>query len=1096
MTKVIKRRKSSHAIPFLIGFLCGFLFFVCMTISVFIYAYYGASINTVENMLGKPIIEGENYTYLKTMSINDIVKTFTKMDKLSIDNIEKGFQISFDENLLGFDINQLDKYVKEYSEYESIKEIGLTSLPSVMQNFAENVSTNSLLEILNEFGIYDATKTLNDLKLDELSVILNEYLQGKKIIDFPVKELPKTMLNLSKEITLSKVIETLFNYDINIENELNKLNLDGKTIINALKKIFEDNNSIYDTIKDYENQILAKELSYILGIEKNIMQFMPILDLTKVSKLNEFLANNLSNLVIEDLIKADDTIIINIDSQILSENKGLTICDYAKLCNSNALVKDIITGKGIFNIHQIKNAKISDLNKKETYSQITLSQLALENIVSISPSSLLFDLLDKTLQELEDNIIAQNENLVYYLTFKTGILYQPNVYTLKIKDLFNIENIYNSILLNFSINDIDRFNLNLFNSGILSKLDKSLTVKEFLSGDLEIILRGITVGDIVGKTKEDFSGIMKSIYDIYVTELIYGDTLDAVGDIYIGEILELEKDNNGDFYDPQNNTSQILINLSSKTINDLISNLDNIKVGEILGLKFNKDINDFDKNENVQEFLYNLRNLTIGDLTIDLSNTLKKIEIGYLLGFEKEDNKYIFDEKTKLIIKNISYLTLDEILNDTESLLKIVKMEDIFELIPNLPNGIKEKLKSYSLYNIKTDLDSILNVVTVEDLFSSEFTSETEKLLLAIKDFTLKELIDDPTAKIYSIKIGDILYGDNSSSLYKALSEKTFGDLINNLEEIVNDITVAQFLDLKDENSDGIYDTTNKLVLAFANTKIGELTTKMETLTIGEVLGLKDTNLNGIYEKQENIETSNLILSLASTKVNELESKINSMTIGEALGLNDENNNGVYEQIENENQSVLILQIAPLKITELSGDNLQTKLNCIKLGEFLQLDYDDENDKYLNSKNLHNMLFKMSNYTLNEIQQENTLNDIVQTLTIQDIFTNELTGIMSKIDNQTTIASLDTSINNLKVLDLFPLEEGQTYTGILALINDQAQNITISNLNTLQIDITTYTMKELKEIGLISYGNDFKFENYTIQEIIELVNNSGIIPEK
>ncbi len=137
------------------------------------------------------------------------------------------------------------------------------------------------------------------------------------------------------------------------------------------------------------------------------------------------------------------------------------------------------------------------------------------------------------------------------------------------------------------------------------------------------------------------------------------------------------------------------------------------------------------------------------------------------------------------LLQYLNYLTIGYIRNDTDSVLKSLRIGDIIDTNDPDVADILKALKDSTLDSIGEDINSIP--------FGDMFEPGDSKLLNAIKDFTLENMDEN----IDSLKLGDILSEEDKqdNQLIQALDAR--GCTIGNIGTALDQLTVGELLDVK-----------------------------------------------------------------------------------------------------------------------------------------------------------------------------------------------------------------------------------------------------------------------------------------------------------
>lgn len=1043
MTKYIKPRKQAKIFTFIFGFMTGFVSFALIIAIVAYTAFYGLTIQHVENFTGGTIIQdGTGYSFVKTLTLSDIVSSVMKASKS-----EEGFSIQSLSEALGeditidlgailpkdIDVELLNGYINDYTDYKRIEDVPFDKLPSVLADFVKEVTIKDIIEIAKMAKI-DLEKYYEEYKLgnfDDLITYISNNADITSLKDLKALNVPSAVMDIITYARINDVIEILNGYmgedkvyqivDEMLEKFYLEYSLDEiKSITQSIISVFGENASVWDTLKDV-NLLFNAEIKTLLNIKNedtSVMQFLPILKKDTLADLGYVLNKYVANLKINSLENIED---IKLSTQVVFDNTDSLYVigqgDYKDLTISAVIISE----KSIFALEDVKNKTFEDFNKEEVtiFNNVKLKELVEKGII-VNKDNILDDFLDKTLAEISETEGADQITIRDILAVRTGILYNPNIYNGTITDLLN------SNYMNIRISDINNFGIGFDTSenseaaGVIAKLPKDATIRDIMNLDVNTVFKNLTVEDIITSGGKTYEGFITNLYKIKITDFFnkgllgcfegtgvtIGDMLSiseqtagmlgAVKDIklenlkedidkiYIGDLLsglnvnpdfDPENPDSKKYVKDNNDSADIMLTLANYRITELVTVLSSeAKLGDIL--KLEKDENDKFVSEN--KVLLAIADFTLNDLTS--SNKLSTLEIGSILGLEKDENgKYISDNKTLLAFADFT-------------------LEDF----------------------TKTNKLNTLQIGTILGLEKDEQGNyiSTNGTLLAIADFTIDDFTK--TNKLNSLEIGKILglnkdengkyTGANKTLL--AIADFTIDDLAKTNK--LDDLKIGDLLGLtKDENG---YTGANKTILAIADFTISDLKSsdKINTLKIGELLGLnKDENGNYVSDNK----TLEAIADFTITELKSAET-LNSLKIGTLLGLNkDENGNFV-------SANKTIQAIADFTINELK---MQDTLNTLKIGALLGLDKDSEGNYISTDKTLN----AIANFTIEDL----TKNGKLKTLKIGAILgldKDENGKYVS--DNKTLQAIAEKTLDELTADDSF---DNLTIAEIVGLNKDE-----------------------------------------------------------
>ena len=1117
MTKYIKPRKQSKFLAFTFGFLTGFVSFVLVVICFAYFAFYGLTIREFENFTGDVIIEEESgLTFLKDITLKDVVTSLK-----TVSSSGNGFSIAALEEALGedieinldsilpsnIDVSKIEGYLKDYTEYQSIKDVPVEKLGTVLSDFLKKVTFGDVFEIL-EMASIDLDSYYQQYGVENFDELINYITQGdsSSLKDLQVLETPeiiKDLINLSRISDAIQIINGYMGddkvYEL-ITEKLNSFNLDYsmsevKEIVDSITGVFGENASIVQTVKNL-SLIFTEKISTLLAM-KNLtsLQALPFLKTDLLVDFNDILNTYFSGLTMKDITITEN---VTLDASLDCDDNTTLLSIANGDLKDKKIGEIILANEGIFSIQAVKDAKFSSLAQENVtiFDSVTISELIEQNIIQIQDETLKNAISNKTLGELSNEDSAINTLLLKDLfTFRTGLLYNPRIYDSSIQLLLTQNYIYVRMSdlndLGFTF-DTDESEEN--EAGLLTTLPKNTSIKDVMNLDFNKIFKDKTLKDILESGGQTYEGFISLLYDIKVTDLLNKNLLDCFenSDLTLGDILGGTEMDSG-----------LLNCLNDIKIYTLKEDINNIKIGDVLGLNVNTNYDSQDpsskkyvkdNNPDSADIMINFANYKIMEIKDLLSSDAT---LGDLLGFEKDEHgNYIGDNKTLLALGK---LKLDEIM-DPESGVFSLKLGELlgFETdgIGNFVSDNKTllALANYSLNDLmKTETISSLKVGDLLGLDKDSQTNEyicENKSILAIADFTISDLTEEGTFNnivigellgltkdtqtdkfvsdnktlqaianftisdltkadaFNSLKIGDLLGVDENGSndILNAISQKTIGDFTN--PDTLNNMTIGEILGIEDDNP-------NQALVAIRGIKLGSLgeTTAFDGIVLGDLLGIDENTNNEILKALKNKTIGDL--SDPNT--------LNNMTIGELLG------------VTNDTENKALVALKDIKIGELSGENA---FDSILIGDILGIDENSDNQ----------ILKAIAKKTLGELSDPDTLNDmeVGQLFGLAYDETNGYSG-----DNPALVAIAKIKIGDLTQEGAF---DNVVIGELLGLSKDEKGNYNDSNavLNT----IAKYTFKQLTDgttiyslkVGeLLGYTEDSNGDFYKLNELQEKI---------
>ena len=1022
MTKYIKPRRQSKFLSFLCGFLTGFVSFILIVVCVGFFAFYGLTIKDVENFTGSPIIENDSgFSFVKNLTLNEIVSSISKASKseegFSISSIQKALGEDIDINLglilpSNIDVEKIDKYFSDYTEYNGVKDVPIDKLPKALTDVIKNITYNDVMDIAKMASL-DLEKYYKDFGLENFDALIEYVCNNEEIKSIKDLKVMNTPAILSDIITLARVndvINLVNSYSDNkdkvyqvINEMLTSFKMDYsieeiKQTIESVTNVFGENASVLNTIKNI-SLLFNENIDKVLGIEnKNMLQFIPFTNEQSLQELNSVLNTYFPDLLVNDLHYAQ---IVNINGNLIYDEKT-KLSDVGKGELKDLKIGDLISvNSGIFSLDKISSASFSDLAQENVkiFDNITLRELQDKNIIDISKANLTEDYLDKTLLELESLEEIKDIKISQILNFRIGLLYNPRVYSSSISGFLG------GSYLSIRLSDLKNLGIE-FNTtegegeeGFLTKLPLNTTIKDIMNLDVNKIFKDTTVKELITSGGNQYAGVITALYDIKIVDLFNKNLLDCFENTHvtIGDILGSEGMDNG-----------ILSSFKDIEIYNIKSDINKLRIGDVIGgLNVNEDYDSstdtgkkyvIDNNPNASTLVIGLANYKISEISAVFTGGAT---IGDILDLPKDESgNYISDNK---ILASISKFTLNSIM-DKE-------------------NGI-----------MNTKLGELLGLTKNEN---NEYTSDN-KILLAISDLTINELMSSD--KVMEIQVGKLMGLDKDENgkfvspnkTLLAIADFTLSELTE--QDSLSKLQVGSLLGLSKDES-GNYISDNKTLLAIANFTLSELSTgdKLNKLKVGDILGLsKDESGNFVGGNKT-------ILSIADFTISELSKgdKLNKLKIGDLLGLN-KNEDGNYIS---ENKT--LLAIANLTIEDLSKSD---SLTSIQIGSLLGLDKDSDGNYISDNK----ILLAIANKTIDEIANQNALN----TLKVGDLLgltKNEKGEYVG--DNKILLAIADFTLNDLTDNDKLT---SITIGSLFGLEKDESGNY-ISD-NKILLSIANFTL--------------------------------------
>lgn len=521
-------------------------------------------------------------------------------------------------------------------------------------------------------------------------------------------------------------------------------------------------------------------------------------------------------------------------------------------------------------------------------------------------------------------------------------------------------------------------------------------------------------------------------------------------------------------------TSGIMAEIADTSVGNLSSiegKLKDMKIGDLLGHtpEYKKDgegnyITDTDNNkiidywkdskgERVTGVTASLSDLTINDLSDGntLQNTINDMRIADVMGYtEKEDGWYQGESKVTGVMAALA---------DS-------KVSDLSTDINNMQIG---KMLGYTpVY--KTDTDAEGNEITVIDYWKDSKGEDVTGIMASFAGLSVDDMSDN-----------------------------------NKVQAAIQDIKVADVMGLT-KGEDGIWrdskgDKASGIMSAIADTKVGDLSDKMNTIMIGEMLGhtpvyKKDAEGNYVnsegnivdekdrvidhWEDSSGNEVTGIVGVLADTTVADLNSRLNNVTVGEVLGFEYNESEGKWYDGDNLAKGVTGA-LAGTKLNELNS-----ALNSLKIGEvagYTEIITTDENGNevtiwYDGDEPATGIMAQLADLTVDQLTNNDTLTDRIGNVTLADTLGYKqvsgkwydksgepLTGIMAALADK-PINQMNTAVDDLTLNDVIPGEK----TGLLSIIGGDTK---INGINdAINNSIKTTPLQFFIDEGLITIDSN------------------------
>ena len=899
------------------------------------------------------------------------------------------------------------------------------------------LSNNNSYELNFVFKDSSIYVDFNDIKFmvdkDAINEIV-EIIYEKLNLESSAKNILINLLPIISNLDLSKLIEGDFSA-INIDNLLEFSNGEDESINITIKKdffgltkdlninIILDDEDKFAGLKVSGLELLGKEISLDVGYSNNVN--IPTINENDYLNFNKL--PNLLNALINSAQKIvkDKKISLDIDSQLIIDNSKINI-----------------SGNVNIDFYDKENLKIYSTLLIDLYNkQINIKLSILDDTIYLEIDNLKFR---AKLSEINELIEAISQSF--------------NAYSVRIISNYTsglISNAKNLVqILNFDISKLNQIikEININDTNVLLILNKDAIQT---SSDISLILNyneeieSVNVqADLVDNVKLDLNikteqtFVENEIIESEYTSLKYAKnlitaSLNSVNKILSNNKLALKVKAQLKLNNQLINLNGILAIDSSCTylkINLPIDNkevdcelylIDNIIYANIDGLKFYTTIND------IKEIL---KILKIDD--IDLSDTIESLFPKYIIDEIKEFN---FESLNLGIIKNINILE-----NSTEIELSkdYIDINSDIQLTLNYDNLITSlEIFNINLSNVKANLTASLDYdFEIEQLDIDEFNNLTniDRSINALLN-SLNKILNEKTVA-FNLDI-HTLVGNNEYNL----SGDLFIDFVN-----VSDIKNIDFTNIiaSANLNVSINGVEINLILnlenGYAYINFNELKLKISIGSIEELI----TNISLLFKTDYQLDIQNILLSYFDNSI--LNDILNKNYDKLSLSLIKSVNSTVNELVITFDKSLL----GTNEDITIILTNLDNKLDTIKIENF----------------GLGNILFdKLSMQILTNYNYSNVVDS--------DYF--EISGInqliKSLVNTYNGIYSSKQIIFEIEQLNLYLNDITYQLSGVFYL--DYSKAFTINNLGEIFVDIDNLMI--YTNLSIIEYNKSFDSNSYT-----------------
>lgn len=484
----------------------------------------------------------------------------------------------------------------------------------------------------------------------------------------------------------------------------------------------------------------------------------------------------------------------------------------------------------------------------------------------------------------------------------------------------------------------------------------------------------------------------------------------------------------------------------------------------------------------------------VGELS-SIEGKLKDMKIGDLLGYTPEYKKdaegnYIHDAEGNKIVDywkdsngkvtgvtaSLSDLTINDLSdgNTLQNTINDMRIADVMGYTHNESDG--------KWYNGETEVTGVM--AALADSKVSELSSDINNMQIGkMLGYTPVYTTDSEGNQIIDYWVDS--NNHQVTGIMASFAGLTVDDMSDNnkVQAAIQDIKVADVMGLT-KDGDGIWrdsegNQASGIMSAIADTKVGDLSNKMNTIMIGEMLGhtpvyktYTDAEGNEItvidyWKDSEGNKVTGIVGVLADTTVGGLNDRLNNVTVGEVLGF--EYREGKWYDGADPAKGVTGA-LAGTKLNELNN-----ALNSLKIGEVAGYTYNESEKKwYDGNEPATGIMAQLADLTVDQLTNNDTLTDKIGNVTLADTLgykqvsgkwydksNNELTGIMAALADK-PINQMNTAVNDLTLNDIIPGEK----TGLLSIIGG---NTKITEINgAIDNSIKTTPLQFFIDEGLIS----------------------------
>lgn len=353
----------------------------------------------------------------------------------------------------------------------------------------------------------------------------------------------------------------------------------------------------------------------------------------------------------------------------------------------------------------------------------------------------------------------------------------------------------------------------------------------------------------------------------------------------------------------------------------------------------------------------------------DILAAFGNVTINELLGNSASDDN--------AIMSAFGGYTINELKDST--FMEEITIGELLNVDPTDPNtsSVMIALKDYTLKDLTGSGEKEIMDLKIGDLLNVDSTDpNTSPVMLALKDYTLNDLTGNGEKDIMDLKIGDLLSVDptdpDTSSVMLALKDYTLEDLTGNGEKDIMDLKIGALMGVDPTDPD-----QNSMMLALSEYSLKELNSGafMDQVTIGELLGVTASS-------------PDMLKAIQNFSLNDLSNpnKINDLKLADLLGNDAMESNNIMKALKAHNATLghLADEINEITIQEIMGDTIYEADGVTLKGVWHYLLTDDvtgqEQALTINQMDslTHNMAANVQKATLQQLSDDGIISGITQ----------------------------------------------------------------------------------------------------------------------